>query len=235
MFSALGLFLHPERIDMPIGDMLKRVALGQTLSQSEAEILRQWGNRSESLNAFANGIQTGVSDVSAGTLQARFGDFEVPPTNGAYFGRSTFFTGSYDQALLASGTVLTDAYSKEFTTPESIVVFYDKPNGKFQINPRFASSSLRAMEVNGHFYLNDVTSLRGGLHWYYKSDDSLFGTYAVNLVVTGIANELKEHAFVVHQLFDQFTVDIASLYFTIKLYPGVDTNIMADVFFKRVL
>jgi hypothetical protein len=58
------------RLDMPIGDMLARLAKNETLSQFEIEELRLWGNQTQTNNSFVAGLQNGSSNVYANQVGA---------------------------------------------------------------------------------------------------------------------------------------------------------------------
>jgi hypothetical protein len=76
--SALGLLLPKcatERIgvNMPVGDILKKIAEGKPTSRIEVEELRLWGNETQLLNAYTVGLQTGKSNVSDLSIQFPIG------------------------------------------------------------------------------------------------------------------------------------------------------------------
>jgi hypothetical protein len=58
------------RLDMPIGDMLARLAKNETLSLFEIEELRLWGNQTQTNNSFVAGLQNGSSNVYSNTLNS---------------------------------------------------------------------------------------------------------------------------------------------------------------------
>lgn len=71
-----------------IGDILKKIADGISLSENEIQMLRLMGNQLEINNAFILGLQNGTGTITTGHIRAMSGEFRYPPIG---IGSSVYF------------------------------------------------------------------------------------------------------------------------------------------------
>jgi hypothetical protein len=220
---------------MPVGDLLKRIALGETLSPSDAEKVRLWGNQSEGLDAFTSGLQTGNSDMTVGTINARFGNYDVPPLNTSFFG-SDWLAASWPQTLTNNtDTQLTTVFEDSRVNPQSIISWYDESNYLFQISPAFSKTTPLVAYFFGNWLWQNASSTYRELSiiWKRKSDDTTYKTVAI------YSNDEASWCGPFGNLiqFNDFDEDPATLYFQInaKHIAGTDQGLQFFCCFQRIL
>jgi len=164
--GALGL-LWPEqateRIDMPIGDILKRVALGQTVSTGDAEQLRLWGNKVELQSAFVGGLQTGQSDVNANKVYAQSAEFQIQP----------FHLGGIYSTSLDAGDFLELDTTYSAMSPGSHFILDPDDNTKINLALPIANLETRKYLLTGTSVKSDSTTNMGIRIQFYTSGDAL--------------------------------------------------------------
>lgn len=242
MFPKLG----AERlgIDMPIGDVLAKLAGGQQLNSGEIEQVRLWGNRAELQNAFIGGIQTGQADVNAMSVRAASGEFYIPPNNGSWFGidyEEYPAATSFAQVIAPTTSTPITAWQQEIVTPQSVVVWHDSTAGEFKIAQNFEERDKSVLSVHGN--INSASSAAYNaqvvMYWYTRSGDAL--KYLVPLDVrASISLAASVHVscasflqhFYLHEL-----PSIGDVYFKILFYHDGAANVSIDpvVMFTRGL
>jgi len=234
--SIIGLAspdLGAERLGVSmIGSILAKLGRGELLSPMEQKQIELWGDRTEIQGSFIAGIQTGQSDINVDEIMAKSGSFEIQPLNASYYGFNIFDASFPQDIPNDTVTVLDDAFKQNIETPNSIVRYYDKSSGKFEISPVFSKSGNRLLGVSGSFQAQVSVRAESYLHWRLKSDDSHYA-------YLDLARIPDAGMFVFNrcQMLSDFDVLLDSLYFQIEFWHlrGSSMGVGASVLFHRPL
>ena len=165
MVFLISTLLQPPatgtEINMPIGDVLKKVALGTPVSQGEADELRLWANQMEIQAAYISGLQTGQSDIDARDINAIESNTDIlqgkmvvlyaTAVDGSYLDFDSGFTEVPDQGYFTYDSA--DSTKLTLTTQTRNKLTNSLNSGyKFFLAGYFAFSPGSVTSLNMEFY-----------------------------------------------------------------------------------
>lgn len=121
-----------------IGDILKKLADGVNLSDTEIQTLRLVGNQIEANNAFILGLQNGTGTVTARHIRALSGEIRYPPIgigSSVYFARDATRVSTVPTATETMGVFYGGArYDELKGYTANSTIFRIPYSGKYLIN-----------------------------------------------------------------------------------------------------
>lgn len=156
--------------DMQIGDLLAKLGEGKTLSRTELQEIRLWGNQTQLNNSFVAGIQNGTAEINTSSVTTKIISTGKDIISGysVRLKRATNFT-------LPGGSVVTTIQWVDEDYDDG--GFYDPNISTTDITiPRTGiynvtlGASVAASAANGLFV---ITTFRGGIAYYPHLKDYL--------------------------------------------------------------